>query len=368
MKKKILFAVFSVSLCIAVAIMYSCSKDEPANQQNEYLEMQLKSDPMTEEGHEVYDRLVAFKEELELYNSDPNYQSASGMTAEEALIEIESYFNARYCRGGIGYPQTFSDNLNIELVLAGDGLADMNSVFACYEKLVTEVRSYYEQINETDKEIVLVDLSKGASSSDGINVNVFVVCGNTPPGGGISTWQPFGEDDDWHFGETAGRCDFTNPGTDGAEKLEAQLNYFIPRGTFVPTPPAGYHYIYIPDLPLEFEGNEPYFLNPDDPTPGDNEVDYLIFYCSDVNGTITADHECMIPDEMNFYYFSQLKVFRHILPEQFNKPDNWVFMYCNLDGIEITSPIGYIHHKNTVNYGYRMLIPDAILGRVNIID
>lgn len=94
---------------------------------------------------------------------------------------------------------------------------------------------------------------------------------------------------------------------------------------------------------------------------GNNEP--LIFYIERESGNFTYDEQCLEPAEMNFHFWGEKEVIYNILPVELNKPANWTFMECELEGIEEASPIignpPCIHHQNRLTYALRFLLPVA---------
>ena len=58
-----------------------------------------------------------------------------------------------------------------------------------------------------------------------------------------------------------------------------------------------------------------------------------------------------------------------IIPEEYNKPSNWVFLYGNIVGKRGNSgDYDITHHENNLFYGYRWLVPDEPIGYYSLND
>ena len=69
---------------------------------------------------------------------------------------------------------------------------------------------------------------------------------------------------------------------------------------------------------------------------------------------------------MNFYFNGEEEVIYNILPDDFQKPSNWVFMVSFLDGLQEVNPyndyVPTIHHQNKLTYAYRHLVNGEIIA------
>jgi len=177
-----------------------------------------------------------------------------------------------------------------------------------------------------------------------------------------SSWNLSSDSAMWYvrsYINAAYSCDHTQTETDAAEEIEQFLNLYVPPHYYFPPAPSGYHYINVadPDNPFILLGYE--YLNPDDPNPGDNEEDYLIYYCSNQNGNITWNNKCLDVNELNFYYYGERRVICDILPEELNKPDDWIFIFSDLEGTNY-GPDVETNHKNGLYFARHLLVENTV--------
>ncbi|MDZ7741572.1 MAG: hypothetical protein U5Q03_07445 [Bacteroidota bacterium] len=90
-------------------------------------------------------------------------------------------------------------------------------------------------------------------------------------------------------------------------------------------------------------------LNPDDEYIEDNMYDYLMFYNWEYWNNF---HECLCPDEMNYYLESTEDVFKVLLINEIEELADKVFISCDMIG-DNYNLYGYKHifHRSTNEYG-----------------
>jgi hypothetical protein len=162
-----------------------------------------------------------------------------------------------------------------------------------------------------------------------------------------------GSSADWWYGQNKGKCNWSNPGTDAAKEIQNFLNTTKP---IPPPPPTGYRYVYVTDTIIEKFGHE----------YEDENGNHLIFYIEDENGNFSYDDYCLDSEELNFHYFGQREVIYTRIPQEENKPDNWVLFFCKLIGESGPSVPNYqtpcLRHFNKLEYAYRYIVPIEDIG------
>ena len=95
-----------------------------------------------------------------------------------------------------------------------------------------------------------------------------------------------------------------------------------------------------------------YLINPNDAITEDNFYDYLLFH----NYSPWPNfHDCLEPDEMNFYLESTERVFKETLINEIDIINDKVFISCDISGTAIYNYYTrYIHYSineyGVVNY------------------
>lgn len=306
---------------------------------------------MNSEEELIFQKLSQFKQEIDTIHEDENYVSNKTFSKDSACWYLETWFNLSYCQTDHNYSCLHRDSVVLHITL-DDLSVTMNELSEKIDTLYEKVYDLFEKIEAEDKEASLIWVDKKEISGTYLDVKIRVVFGIQPI---ASQWVPFGEDDDWYYGQDRGLC---NPPPfledDAAELLTVEINSHRPTP---PPPPTGYIYIYTID-PEEYEliGNE--YSNPEDPAPC-NYLDYLIFYSSEECNTIGDEEECLEDDEMNFYYLGEYNVIHSKMRVTFNKPDYWVNRFALIeDKADDDGTYSRIRHENYLKYGYRWLVPD----------
>jgi hypothetical protein len=341
MKKFTTIAIIAL-LATGALILTQCSKeypmDSPVNQ-NEF-------EQMTEADFAVMNKLVAFRDKVQYFRENPGFKSGEVLTPEDAVWNLETLFNATYGFPDEQYGRTKCDTavLYIDINSIGDILLD--DVVAMYDYIITLVSQYYYNSGYDQKGFLLLDLTQGDISNGQMEIGLRSVTGEKSDG-----WEPFGPDDDWWFGYYKGDCNWDEPGTDAAKKIQEAIMNNKP----LVYPPPGYRFIYSGYEDLPVFGHE--YTNEND--------EYLIFYIENPSGTFTSVEKCLDPDEMNFHFFGEREVIYNIIPVEMNKPANWTFMECLIEGKQETNPgngdIPCIHHDNILTYALRYLAPIGII-------
>ena len=330
---------------MAVAIFYSCNKQEITDQ------------PVTGNGEVIMsgadinfqNKLVRFRDKVEYIRENPDFKSGEMMDADSAIMHIESLFNATYGFPDERYGKTQTDQATVLIDLNSSDEVLMDDVVVVFDEIINIVTQYYYQCEFEDKGFMLLDISRGIISDNKLEIGLRSVVGEK-----AGEWDPFGPEDDWWYGKKKGDCDW-NQGfgeTDAAEKIQYAINNNKP----IVSPPPGYIFGYKSYEDIDLFGHE--FEN--------ENGEKLIFYIEDANGIFPDSVKCLDPDEMNFHFYGEREVIYNILPREYNKPPNWIFMECDLEGLEELSPVGgnypTIHHQNKLTYATRYLAAIAVIG------
>lgn len=228
------------------------------------------------------------------------------------------------------------DSFNIELPSYNSEI-QMIDVITAYEELIDDLSESYNAIPEVDKHLMLSDVSFKSEDAETTTLEVvasFGVDGSSGTNGYFNH--------EWYYGLEAGDCDFNNPGTDAAEKIEDKI--LLLKGT--PDPNIKYSDV------ETFEIYANMYLNTEDLTSNDNYYDYYMFRCfDDYAGTMPNVHTCVSIAEMDFYFLGTNYVLNHDQP-QFARPPGKTLITVDIIGDYIANDIGteYMHYA-VVQYG-----------------
>ncbi len=340
MKHFKLFSTFLAALLISsAAIFNACSKQETEIQTSGTEAVQ-----MSQADIKFQNQLVAFKSKLDFKREHPGYKSGELMSVDSAIYLMEALFNYTYGFPEKSYKKFKHDTCIIILTTNSDGMISLNDINLKYLELKSAIQTLHYNSGFLQKRLLLASIEKGEVEGNTVELDIYTVTGEL---GG--TAYPFEEGDDWWYGHEWGRCDET-PGSDTIDaseliEINVSLSYIMP-----PAPP-GYHYTYAPEDIIEVLGND--YVNPNNPTP-ENYLDYLLFYATQ---ELENYDECLEHEEMNFYVESAYYLITSKLPEEYNKPSNWLFMGCDYqwDDSQLN---GYsvIQHKADFTFGLRYLV------------
>jgi len=292
------------------------------------------------------DNFVQFRDKVRYIHDNPGYKSCEVMDANEAIRQIESLFNATYGFPDEKYGKT---KTNKTIVLIGVNDSEevlLDDVVTTFDEIINIVTQFYYQCEFTQKGFLLLDLEKGETADGQVEIILRSVIGENE-----GDWNPFGTEDYWWYGDKAGDCQWNNAGTDAAEKIQEAVNIYRP----LVSPPPGYIFTYSAFEQIVLFGHE-----------YENEMgEKLIFYKENESGSFTWEDKCLDPDEMNFHFYGEREVIYFRIPIYLNKPSNWVFMECDLDGNQKVNPsneVICIHHNNSLTYALRHLAAIEIIG------
>lgn len=216
--KKVYLTISLVLLALSVMII-SCKKNTSVEIDDD------QSIEMSENGKMVYNKLVKFKNELE-----NTHKSSTILSIDSAEWYAEAYYNVT-----LGYPDSaFSkftvDSTNFTIAMDENNMVSMESMATLMMDIETHLASLIDQ-NESDFVHLVVGDVKISQSSRSTDAIVTVTSG-LGIGGSWGFYVPFANEE-WYYGETAGRCDIPEIiYSDAGEELEWRFN--SPNPIYVP--------------------------------------------------------------------------------------------------------------------------------------
>ena len=339
MKNK-LFILSCVVLMVA-GTFYSCSKDQPAaDEQNNTVQI-------TAADRAVAGRIIEFRRKLDMKKTNPTLKSNEIIAIENARLDVETNFNAYFAFPDEKYIYTKHDSAILTMQVNDESTTTVDNMLNFYEQCYQQVLGIYNNCIYNNKELLFISLKKGELSEGALSVKLNVVMGqrtnNTYPG-------PFVFGEDWFYGGKLGMCDSTfYMESDAALQLQDYLNSYC---SINPPPPYGYRWVVVNDV------NNPYQLTGDEYKDENNNN--LIFY-NEKDGEFIHDELCLDYNEMNFHLEGEHIVIYNLMRITYNKPDNWEFLNCIIQGINDEKPgsqtIDRIRHQNNLYYAFRYLVP-----------
>ncbi len=339
---KIITGLSIVAVVAGIMLMNACSKQESADQPVTG-KQEVK---MSERDISFQNNLVQFRDKVNYIRENPEYKSGESMDSDEAILHMESLFNATYGFADEQYKKTRADKTTIQIGVNDNDEVSLDDVVTSFDEIINIVTQFYYACEFNQKGFLLLDLERGEITNKQLEISLRSVIGEKD-----GEWNPFGPDDYWWYGRKKGDCEWDSAGTDAAEKIQEVINIHKP----IVSPPPGYRFAYRNYEQIELFGHE----------YEDENGAKLIFYKENENGTFTWDDKCLEPDELNFHFNGEKEVIYNILPFELNKPTNWVFMECDLEGLSEENPhsgdIPSIHHNNELTYALRYLVAIDII-------
>lgn len=279
--------------------------------------------------------------------TNPTLKSSEIIAIENARLDVETNFNAYFAFPDEKYIYTKHDSAILTMQVNDESTTTVDNMLNFYEQCYQQVLGIYNNCIYNDKELLFISLKKGELSEGALAVKLNVVMGqrtnNTYPG-------PFVFGEDWFYGGKLGMCDSTfYMESDAALQLQDYLNSYC---SINPPPPHGYRWVVVNDA------NNPYQLTGDEYKDENNNN--LIFY-NEKEGEFIHDEMCLDYNEMNFHLEGEHIVIYSLMRITHNKPDNWEFLNCIIQGINDEKPgsetIHRIRHQNYLYYAFRYLVP-----------
>ncbi len=335
-------------MVIVILSLVACDKDQPGNPQlgNSY--------QLTQDDQIVTSRILKFRQKLAYKKAHPSYKSSQLVNIDSARWDVETNLNTTYAFPDGKYLRTLIDSALLYMPAVDTMLTTEDGMLALYEQCFSKAVEVFQNCPYAQKNLLFVSLKKGELVNNEYEVTIKVMMGEVLSSG--YTYNPFGPDDDWIYGDMYGKCDGTlfNE-SDAGKQLESQLNNNRP--IFLPGP--GYRIVYTldPDSPYILVGSE--YTN--------SNGQYLICYMEKY-GDFTDEEKCLDDGEMNFHYNGEREVIYDRMQITYNKPNNWEFMNSMIDGKleNIGTDQQRIRHENKLYYSYRHVvkleyIPNAIV-------
>jgi hypothetical protein len=354
MKK--IFLTLTLISAIGMLLFFGCSKESEQKDTEQQKVFQPSEQDLLIEG-----KILAFKQKLDYVRENPNLKSGEeDMPVEEAVWNIEALVNYTYADASADFNTIVNDSVSITINLV-DGKVAISDLTAAYDQIVDSLTEKYNQIQSEDKQLMIADISliESNGTSAVFTVNSGISEGNSNPGG----W--FGPTDYWFYGNLLGKCDIyygQGDGSDAAEQLQRKVNirkslpighrYFIDiKNVFCEA--LEDQIIYEPNTPNVIECECCNLTNPNDPVPWNNINDKLLFFNHGYALGINNFHDCIPPDEMNFYLAGLEEVIYNIGYDCFSQQlSGKIFSSCNMDwGLLVAPEESWFFHTANIQYG-----------------
>lgn len=308
--KKVLLTL-SLVLVTTAFVIISCSKEETSGTK------ERPSDNL--KALKVYSDILNFKEKVSFYKRSQFYKAGEKMSIDSILWYFNATLNYDHSLVDDPYKNFFSTSGYSQLPVDQNNMVDINEAMEAYLEIEGNIQDVYAAAPFSEKAVKFTFVSLESQENGEITLNSRITIGER----GTEGSQPFGQDDDWMYGDDLGDC-YGNyfMERDGADEIrdvvESRRHLFIND--------VGYVVFYINPIRIYLDkediDNNPLL----DLTNGqgyDNDRDYIIFYAHDNHcpqGTTLEDFECIQDGDMNFYLFQMEDLVYDLIPSE---PDYW---------------------------------------------
>ncbi len=272
---------------ILIAGLSSCKKDEIQNTTGSLSKEDLNTEAL----------ILGFKDKLQ----NNNFKSGETMSLNDAVWNMEASLNYDYAQADAQHEKTLHYTDYFYLQLNSSQEAELDEINDVLNQMADQLSVRYHAIGEENKSFIVGDVGLVNVQNNIVQLSMGSVFGvnsaNDPdPFESWEWWYALGEE-----GICNGPCVGQFIGRDATTELESKLNP-VHTGTL----PPGMHIYYSNIISVTVNVFADDLLNPNDPTPGDNIVDYRAWCTiSDAAGNYP---DCVSPVDWNFY-LEQAQIF-----------------------------------------------------------
>ena len=280
--------------------------------------------------------MSSFTDKIKFLKENPAYKSGESVEVDSALWLMEGAMNLTYGFPFEEYGEFTTGTDVLTLTKNNTGEIDMDEVALKYEELIEKARALYYSSGYDEKGLMVLNMEKQTEDNNEVTFEIETVTGdkNNDP------W-PFGQGDDWWYGEMGGGCNGnTQPGIDAAHELAGKYpTYKITECMAIAGPKS-----------VEVKGGEEWLRRPGEPM--DNYLDYYIFCVKDnVEPFVYNDNLCLLYNKMSVYYSYLDYVITNLARVHGGVPEGHVFIdfidnnvYGDFQYIQSGSYTKYFHN------------------------
>jgi hypothetical protein len=277
--RKIISAIAVLAMIAGTLVFNSCSKQDEV----------LKTEETTnDEGdYKIFYELSSFAEKMEFIKENPDYKSGESLEVDSALWLMEGAMNLTYGFPFEEYGEFITGTDVITLTKNNAGEIDMDEIGLKYQEIIEKARVLYYNASYEEKGLMVLNMEKEAENENEVTFEIETVTGDKSN----DPW-PFGQGENWWYGEDEGGCEGNNASaSDAAHELAATYpTYNITDCMSIAGP--GF---------VEVTGGEQWLRRPGDEM--DNQYDYYIFCVKDnVEPFVYDDNLCLLYNKMSIYY------------------------------------------------------------------
>ena len=307
-----------VTLSILAAFLGACDKDSTT---------QPSQNGMLLPNHHPIEKLIAFKQNIQSAQAHPDSRYSETMSADDALWDVENYFNMTYSDPEQYFATTTDHEFTLQLSVNNNQEVLVNDAVALYDQVVEEARQSLIADDHVNKGFVSLAIKETEDTDGGMKITFIGKTGErctcTPVINSIE--GPFGGDDNWYFAAPMGKCDDPDIPSGADKQLQEKL-YDLLIGS-APEAQPGHRTIYIDRKHIVFDGQN---------NPG-------IYYACD------PEHFCISYPSMNSLFQKEKKMITQTIPELYHLY-GYQPVSIEIFGIAVENE-DCVTHRNEIEYG-----------------
>lgn len=287
MKKSILCVAALIVAAIVSVTVVSCKKDKD----------EVVTNATNSEAQALLNRIEAFQTLRDAVNS--GVKADGSMTVEEMRQALDLVSNYEHSEHMSNYSSTVLDTLHIAMpAVDEEGYVNEADVVATYNAFETALEKRMLEVNDGMNVPSYFSIVMPIEYTKDGNIDILFDRGIPSNDSLVAYSGPFGEDDDWYWGDQRGKCyDDCCYGTDAAGQLSLLFRFDntppSPNGVLIL---SNVEYVEYVSHDVNYTGGNPYCYF-EDPNP-QGCSDYWIFAHETDDGIWMP---CIGHDEMNCY-------------------------------------------------------------------
>ena len=280
------------ALLAVAAIMTGCSKAEDA------------ASEALKQGEATLARIMDFKKQMEEAKANPGTKTASYMSIDDAVWNVEALFNFTYAYPEEKYDNTVSCDTTLNLYVCANDSVLLTDLSVFYGQMFDAVQAIYQSVDLNNKQFLILDVEAGVRNGSLQAIELHTVQGSVtstpqPTPDPPQPWRgPFTNGPTWYYGQNMGTSNGLFQGTmDAADTLTHMLN-----ARLVPQAPENYEYYYTnilgktSEYPVVYPFSHNWFPN------------IASHHCEFYRVNPTPDDYWLDPDLMNFHYYGECQL------------------------------------------------------------
>lgn len=320
----------TATLCLSVAILGACSKDETTA-------AHLNAGTSSPANNPI-EQLRTFKKQIESVKANPEAKSDETITLSEALWDIENTFNLDYSDAEQYYGQINNHEFTLTLPTNGNQEVLVYDAVNLYSDVIAQAREALASDLFENKGVISLTIKETEDVKGAMRITFSSKTGERgnyiPPTPHVL--GPFGEDDNWMFAAPLGKCDDPDIPSGADEQLQEHL--FAELIEPYTDAGSGYRNIYINRVHFVFDGTN--YPN--------------IYFATDTDDT------CIDHLYLNDYYYAEKTIITRTIPEYYHL-EGYSPISIEIEGRVLTYPDALTHY-NEIEYGIRLRVSTDEFG------